>query len=91
MQLDLLVFSQIFEKLKAPRVAHIRGGGGWWFTVAGLGSRLIVMIKQADEILAILKLLLNFDSFSSGACLGCLNRFVVLITYCTNRLLASLE
>ena len=60
--------------MKALQVAHIRGGGGWWFTVAGLGSRLIVIIKQANEILAILKLLLNFDNFSSGACLGCLNK-----------------
>ena len=62
-------FQPIFKKLKEPCVAHIRGGGGWWFTVPGLGSRLIVTIKQADEILAILKLLLNIDNFSSGACL----------------------
>ena len=42
---------------------------------SSLSGRSIVVVRQADDILAVLK----FTNFNFKACLGCLNRFIVLI------------
>ena len=44
----------------------------------GLGGRLIAVVSEWDETLAVYNFS-KFESFSSGAILGCLNKFVVLI------------
>ena len=49
---------------------------------SGLGSRLIIVVRQVDKTLSLyhFTICLKYDDFSSGACLGCLNRFIVLTT-----------
>ena len=45
---------------------------------SGLGGRLIVVVRQADENLAVSKNL-KFSNFNLKAHLGCLNGFMALI------------
>ena len=45
---------------------------------SGLGGRSIVVVRQADKILRLVKVL-KFGNFNLKAYLGCLNEFMVLI------------
>ena len=45
---------------------------------SSLGCRSIVVVRQADNLLAVYKIL-KFDNFNCKACLGCLNGFMVPI------------
>ena len=52
--------------------------GGYIARPSSLGCRSIVVVRQADDLLAVYKIL-TFDDFNSKARLGCLNVFMVSI------------
>ena len=54
-------------------ICHIR-------RLSGLGGRLIVIVRECTRQNSSSLQFLKFDNFDSGAHLGCLSRFIVLIT-----------
>ena len=50
------------------------------YRLSGLGGRLIVAVRECTRKNSSSLQFLKFDNFNSGAHLGCLNRFIVLIT-----------
>ena len=65
------------ERFMQMEINFVLGKNGG-YKPSGSGGKAIIVASEWDEILAVYDFF-KIDNFNSKACLGCLNRFILLM------------